>query len=231
MYISNKELQLIADHQPRQRSECSLMRAAIAIILRDGAQGTEFLLMQRAQHKHDPWSGQMAFPGGKIDPQDESSKRAAIREAEEEVGIKLLEHDYIGQLDDLYGLKVDNQYSVHISCFVFKPQRELKPEGNYEVADLVWLPFCYLNDPRNACDYYHPADEKVKMPAVLINLKKEQILWGLSLRMLLTLHELLAWPMHVVSKEDNKIIKEIEDRNMDSSKLDSITAKLIERRN
>jgi len=231
MHITNRELRLIADHQAKQRSERSLMRAAIAIILRDGANGTEFLLMQRAQHKDDPWSGQMSFPGGKIDPQDKSAKQAAMREALEEVGIELLNHDYVGQLDDLYGLKVDNQYSVHISCFVFKPKGELTPIGNYEVADLVWLPFSYLNDPANACEYYHPADAKVRMPAVLVDANKEQILWGLSLRMLLSLYELLAWPMLVVSSQDNKIIKQIDNRNMDSSKLDSITRSLIERSN
>ena len=178
MHITQTELQLIADHQPRQRSERSLLRAAIAIILRDGVKGTEFLLMQRAQHEHDPWSGQMSFPGGKIDPQDKSAKQAAIREAEEEVGIGLLEHDYVGQLDDLYGLKVDNQFSVHISCFVFKPDRELMLRGNYEVADLVWLPFSYLNDPDKACDYFHPADAKVRMPAVLINAHKKTNIVG-----------------------------------------------------
>ena len=63
----------------------------------------------------------MSFPGGKIEVTDESAKMAAIREVEEEVGLALTDVDYIGQIDDVYGLKVDNQYSVHVSCFVFKP--------------------------------------------------------------------------------------------------------------
>src|SRR5687767_9515898 len=39
-------------------------RAAVALILRDGKAGIELLFIRRAEHPQDPWSGQMAFPGG-----------------------------------------------------------------------------------------------------------------------------------------------------------------------
>lgn len=230
MYISAAELKRIQDHQPAPRADRSLLRAAVAIILRDGEHGTEFLLMQRAKHELDPWSGQMAFPGGKIDKTDASAKAAAIREAREEVGLELQEDDYVGQLDDLYGIKVDNQYSVHVACFVFKPQRELLPQGNHEVADLVWLPIAYLNDPANAHDYYHPRDTSVRMPAVLIDAAKEQVLWGLSLRMLTMFYELIERPLNVLSDQDYSALREIDTRNMDSSKLDTTTQKILQRR-
>ena len=222
MKISSTDLQTISNYRSAKQPEFSLMKAAVAIILRDGEHGTEFLLMQRAKHERDPWSGQMSFPGGKIESSDQSAKAAAIRETAEEVGINLIEQDYVGQLDDLYGMKVDNKYSVHVECFVFMPRRKLAPKGNYEVADLVWLPFAYLNDPAHAIDFYHPADGKAKMPAVMIDADKEQVLWGLSLRMLSTFYELLAWPLSVLSEQENHQLKDIENRNMSLDELDDV---------
>ncbi len=213
MLLTQEDLDRIAAHRPQEKSEFSLLKAAVAIILRDTEQGTEFLLMQRAYHHNDPWSGQMAFPGGKIDSTDVSAQAAAVRETSEEVGIELAEQDYIGRLDDLYGLKVDNQYSVHVACFVFKPQQELRPIGNHEVADLVWLPFAWLEDVSNAHDYTHPHSGDLKMPAVLIDQSKDQILWGLSLRMVSMLYDTLGKKLPVLPEEHFVRLRQIEAKN------------------
>ena len=225
MLIGAPEIQRLRDYQPRKRPEPSILKAAVSIILRDGENGTELLMMQRAKHDRDPWSGQMSFPGGKIDVDDVDAKAAAMREAFEEVGVQLLEEDFVGQLDDLYGLKVENVFSVHIACFVFKPQRELRLEGNEEVADMVWLPISALASRENAHDYRHPRDPALSMPAVMINESKEQILWGLSLRMLANLHELLEWPMNVLTQEEKTILKNIEKRNLSSETAAKISKK------
>ena len=212
--IGEQQLQIIRDHEPKIRSDLSLMRAAVAMILRDGDHGTEVLLMQRAFHANDPWSGQMAFPGGKIDPEDASAKAAAIREAREEVGADLITEDYVGRLDDLYGLKVNNVFSVHIACFVFKPKRKLNLVSNEEVADMVWLPLENLNDRTFAHDFVHPSDPALAMPAVLINQPKSQILWGLSLRMLCNFHAVLGEKMGVLDQAQLDLLREIENREL-----------------
>lgn len=230
MWLSEQELSVIAGHQPAGQPHQSLVKAAVAIILRDGSAGTEFLMMQRAHHEQDPWSGQMAFPGGKIDPQDESAKAAAIRETEEEVGLSLVEQDYIGQLDDLYGLKANNRFSVHVACFVFKPEREMQLRGNHEVADMVWVPFARLLDPRYSHDFYHPRDNSLKMPAVMINKSKEQILWGLSLRMLGIMFGLLGREMHVLTDQDERTLEEIERNAVELDNTNELTARLSGRR-
>jgi len=186
-------------------------------------------MMQRAKHERDPWSGQMSFPGGKIDSQDKDAKAAAIREAFEEVGAELRDEDFIGQLDDLYGLKVDDVFSVHVACFVFKPQHELKLKANYEVADMVWLPISALDDRANAFDYKHPKDPALSMPAVMINESKDQILWGLSLRMLANLHELLNWPMQVLTEAEHTYLKGFETRNLSRENVDMITKQVLDR--
>lgn len=229
MLIGEQALDRIRTYRPRNRPEESLLKAAVTIILRDTDRGTECLMMQRAKHERDPWSGQMSFPGGKIDPQDSDAKAAAIREAREEVGADLSEQDYVGQLDDLYGLRVDGIYSVHVSCFVFKPQRELDLIANYEVADMVWLPLANLNEPEFAHDFVHPSMKSLSMPAVMIDEGKEQVLWGLSLRMLANMYDLLGWPMAVLSAQQHLELKDIENRDLDSDKLDKITQKIVNR--
>jgi len=229
MIINASDIQRIRDYQPRMRPEESILQAAVSIILRDGDNGTELLMMQRAKHERDPWSGQMSFPGGKIDSQDKDAKAAAIREAFEEVGAELRDEDFIGQLDDLYGLKVDDVFSVHVACFVFKPQHELKLKANYEVADMVWLPISALDDRANAFDYKHPKDPALSMPAVMIDESKDQILWGLSLRMLANLHELLNWPMQVLTEAEHTYLKGFETRNLSRENVDMITKQVLDR--
>ncbi len=214
MLIGPAEIERIREYQAIIRPEPSIIKAAVAIILRDGEHGTELLMMQRAKHENDPWSGQMSFPGGKIEASDVDSKAAAVREAYEEVGANLHDKDYLGRLDDMYGLKANDIYSVHISCFVFKPERPLDLVANHEVADMVWLPMSTLDDRSKAFDYRHPRDPALSMPAVMLNQEKEQILWGLSLRMLANLHDLLDWPMKVLNDSERAYLTDMEKRNL-----------------
>src|SRR5688572_1073758 len=76
--------------------------AVVAAILRDSPAGVEVLLIRRAEHEFDPWSGHMALPGGHGDAVDESLVATAVREVSEEVGLDLLEHaELLGRLPEL----------------------------------------------------------------------------------------------------------------------------------
>ena len=70
-------------------AEAVAARAAVALILREGARGLEILFIRRAEHPHDPWSGQMAFPGGRAEPGEEDLRATAVRETAEEIGVDL----------------------------------------------------------------------------------------------------------------------------------------------
>lgn len=214
MKISQQQQDVIKNHRPYQREVKVKTRAAVSIILRDSAMGTEFLMMQRAYDERDPWSGQMAFPGGKIDPCDDTVYDAAVRETDEEVSVQLRNDDYIGQIDDCYGIAVNGEYRVHVSCYVFKPNHAIEPVGNYEVADLVWVPFSVMTevDRRHILD--HPADSSMNFPAVMLNKDKNQILWGLSLRMVLSLFELLKLPVAIFTEADLNWLKNQEKRGI-----------------
>ncbi len=72
-----------------------LTPAAVLVAFQEGAAGLEVVLTKRASHlKHH--AGQIAFPGGKIDPEDESPLAAALREAEEEIGLDRGNVDILG---------------------------------------------------------------------------------------------------------------------------------------
>ena len=208
--LDESKLDLIRQYQAKTKACDSVVNAAVSLVMRDTNAGPEFLLMQRAKHDQDPWSGQMALPGGKFEEQDKTHRCTAIRETKEEVGIELRDDEYIGQLDDIYGVKANGLISVHVACFVFKVDREVKLKANYEVGDMLWLPLEYLNDIQNSYDYYHPNDATLKMPAVLISEEKEQILWGLTLRLLVNLFRVLKQPMSALSKDDLVLLDQLE---------------------
>jgi 8-oxo-dGTP pyrophosphatase MutT (NUDIX family) len=63
--------------------------ASVAVVLREGPGGEEVLLVERAERRGDPWSGDMAFPGGRVEAGDRSFRETAAREAREEVGADL----------------------------------------------------------------------------------------------------------------------------------------------
>src|SRR5690348_13096517 len=76
--------------------------AAVALVLIDGADGLEILLIRRAERADDPWSGQVALPGGRYEPGDGDLLTTAMRETREETGVDLAAAERLGGLDDLH---------------------------------------------------------------------------------------------------------------------------------
>ena len=94
-----------AQHTPEIVSDPPKRRAAVAIVLSDSSSELQVLFIERASREVDPWSGHMAFPGGRVDDTDESPQAAAKRETFEEVGLSLAGCELLGQLDDSPGLQ------------------------------------------------------------------------------------------------------------------------------
>jgi 8-oxo-dGTP pyrophosphatase MutT (NUDIX family) len=90
---------LLSGREPRTVADPALRQAAVAIIL--APDPDQLLLIRRAEHERDPWSGQMGLPGGRRDPADPDLLATAIRETWEELGFLLDRKSLIGVLDDL----------------------------------------------------------------------------------------------------------------------------------
>ncbi len=128
----------LASHSPHDIAEFDGMtRAAVAAILRQGRGGVEILFIHRAEDPRDPWSGHMAFPGGRVDPGDDSRLAAAIRETREEVGLDLEDlGERIGRLSDVQAIGRGRPLSMVITPFVFAVSSVSELVTNHEVDEV-----------------------------------------------------------------------------------------------
>lgn len=155
--------------------------AAVAMVLRAGEVGLEALFMQRAARAEDPWSGQMAFPGGHVDPDDATVEAAARRETLEEVGLALTPEMVIGRLSDVTGGRL-RTFDLAVCPLVYFHPAPGPLSHNHEVADTVWVPLRFLGDPGNIGDYYFPGDPEQR-PFPCFHYGPYPI-WGLTYRMI-----------------------------------------------
>ena len=115
-------------------------RAAVAIVLRVGAGGAlEILMIKRAEHDSDPWSGHIALPGGRWEPQDADLEATAIRETLEETGIDIAASGRIvGTLDELYP-RTPSLPPIIVRPFVAVARSDVSIIPSPEVADAFWV--------------------------------------------------------------------------------------------
>ena len=136
----------LASRQPREEDDPAARRASVAILIRAGAADPEVFFIQRALYEGDPWSGQIAFPGGREEEGDATREETAIRETFEETGIDLRAHGLsIGVLDDLHPRTV-RLPAVVVRPFVFLIPDPPEPVLSPEVSDSFWVPLSVLLD-------------------------------------------------------------------------------------
>lgn len=157
-------------------------RAAVALVVRPGAEDLEVLLIKRATLEGDPWSGHMALPGGRRSPADASDLETAVREAAEEVGIDLRDPAaLLGQLNEVAPRPGAPQ--IVVSSFAFAVGGGAEPRPNPEVALTVWAPLGKLAAPGAATEYLHALNggAQLRFPAIGY---QEHVIWGITHRIL-----------------------------------------------
>ena len=181
----------LASRPPQAVTPAPGSRAAVALVLRAGAQDIELLLIRRAEHPLDPWSGQMAFPGGRAEPGDADLAATAVRETREEIGLDLDRGgERLGRLDEVRAMARMRPMDLAITPYVFRLTRDAEVRLGGEVTSVHWLPLGALlgAEVRSTMDYVHEGTA-LRFPCVRVD---ELVIWGLTYRMLLALGERLG---------------------------------------
>jgi 8-oxo-dGTP pyrophosphatase MutT (NUDIX family) len=185
----------LARHRPL--THAAPARAAVAMVLRpDPAGRGEVLLIERARKAGDPWSGHMAFPGGRQDPEDPSPRVTAERETLEEVGMDLAPAELLGQLDDLEGRHAGRPAGLVISAFVYHLPEPPRLAPNEEVESAFWVPLEQLLARERHVDYrFRHELGALTMPGIRVGEAEPHVVWGLTYRFLERFFELLGRPL------------------------------------
>ncbi|MDX1736081.1 MAG: CoA pyrophosphatase [Halioglobus sp.] len=165
-------------------------RSAVAMILQVREGELHILMIKRAERKGDPWSGHMAFPGGRMDDADANGFEVARRETAEEVGLELGENDVcLGRLSEISARPGRRSLGMVVSPFVFHLQRDVSFTPNHEVAEVVWVPLEFLlNEDNRGSMVWEFKGASIPLPCYWY---EGRCIWGLSLMMLYELMDLI----------------------------------------
>ncbi|MFP6623773.1 MAG: CoA pyrophosphatase [Myxococcota bacterium] len=186
--------QRISRYQPILVDGEDRVRAAVAVVLRGQDDQAEVLFIERASRTGDPWSGHMAFPGGRLDPSDASTREAAERETLEEVGVCLAGGSYLGRLDDLEGRPERNDRMV-VSAYVYHMADPEPLRLNHEVREAFWFPVSELLASERHVTYPHATYGGKQLPGILVGVPGRHIVWGLTYRFVDVLLSAVGTPL------------------------------------
>lgn len=139
----------LAGYPPQRLARGDLRAAAVLVplFLRDAE---PWLLLTRRTEQLQKHAGEIAFPGGAADAQDVDFWQTALRETEEEMGIRSGDVRRLGQLDDFQSI-----YGYRVKVCVGSYQHPYPYQVNAaEIAEVIELPLTRLSDPR----IYHQED-------------------------------------------------------------------------
>jgi 8-oxo-dGTP pyrophosphatase MutT (NUDIX family) len=160
--------------------------AAVAVVLHERNDDLYVLLLKRAEHQRDPWSGHVSLPGGRFEDHDEHLHATAIRETMEETGIDLTSATWHGHSNALHPLS-SGPRGMAVTPFVFSieqvPAISLSPEATH----YFWLPL------RSALG--GALSSEIEVPREASNQRfpcwryQGYVVWGLTLRILMQLQQ------------------------------------------
>jgi 8-oxo-dGTP pyrophosphatase MutT (NUDIX family) len=148
--------------------------AAVSLLLKPDREDFDVLLVKRVENPSDTWSGQMALPGGKREPDDVSLKATAVRETLEETGVSLVNCGFLGVLD---AVRSEPRPDFKILPFIFLLDAEPRLKLNRaELETFVWIPYEKIVQSRGAVQFSFG-----EVPAYIF---AEGVVWGITYNIL-----------------------------------------------
>lgn len=166
-------------------AEGDMLQAAVLIGLVDRKTGPTVLLTKRTDHLKDH-PGQICFPGGRIEPDDPSVEAAALREAEEEIGLPSKKVDILQQLTPY---DTTTGFRIHPVVGWIEPPVTFVLDA-FEVAEVFELPLTFILDPTNHQRQSHMRGEQRQSYYVLPY--EGRFIWGATAGMLVNFSKLLT---------------------------------------
>jgi 8-oxo-dGTP pyrophosphatase MutT (NUDIX family) len=151
--------------------------SAVAIIIEPTHKGASILLIRRRDRQGDPWSGQIAFPGGHKSAADKTLLQTAIREALEEVGIALHDHELLGVLPLTYS----HTRKMPVASFVFALKNGAPITLNDEVAESFLVPLNELSKISPITSQVQVERSKLDVDSYVYD---KHVIWGLTFRII-----------------------------------------------
>lgn len=162
--------------------------AAVAAVFRVAADEPELLFIKRAIVESDPWSGHIAFPGGRIEPGDDTLQDTAVRETMEELSLDLSQGAILGRLDDL-APRSRNLPPIVVRPFVAVVTPDVVLVPSREVAATFWVPLSVLRHPETQGEHVMTINGvRARFPAYRVD---EHLVWGMTERIVRQLLSLL----------------------------------------
>jgi 8-oxo-dGTP pyrophosphatase MutT (NUDIX family) len=159
--------------------------AAVLIPVVAHAHELSVLFTQRTTHLRSH-SGQVAFPGGRAEPGDASAEFTALREAEEEIGLRPESVELLARLPDY---RTRTGYVVTPVIGLLTPPLALTPDPN-EVAEIFEVPLAFLLDERNR--QRRTREFQGQTVGYYVFEYQGRVIWGATAGMLVNLNRMLA---------------------------------------
>ena len=165
----------------------ALTAAAVLVPIVRRSREPTVLFTRRTDHLKSH-SGQISFPGGRMEDRDPTPEATALRETEEEIGLAGDRIEVLGRLD---ARETGTGYRVIPVVGMIAPPLSLVPD-EHEVAEIFEVPLAFLTDPAN-CRFETRVSGNVERQFYAIP-HGSHLIWGLTARILVNLGEVLRRP-------------------------------------
>jgi 8-oxo-dGTP pyrophosphatase MutT (NUDIX family) len=176
----------LSEHVPRRLDHPTATPAAVLILVY-GRSGDAHVVFTERTEQVEHHKGQISFPGGAMDEEDASLEAAALRETQEEIGVRPEDVEVIGRLDDM--VTISNFKVTPYVGFLSAEEEYPFALNQHEVACVVEVPLAFMMDEGNMeLEVRQHEGREVLVPAFCYNGHR---IWGATARMLHQFIEIL----------------------------------------